>query len=147
MAKILKIENDTVMIGNNDGGIRELLLTNCNFTPNVGDEVEIYETDKDVIVVKKENTSNKGINVNVSNNANNTPPVYVTCKKSVNKIVYCLLALFLGGIGIHKFYGGKIGTGILFFLFAWTFIPCIVALIEFIAALFITADSNGNILV
>ena len=31
-------------------------------------------------------------------------------------IVVLLLFLFLGGLGVHRFYVGKIGTGILFVL-------------------------------
>ncbi len=41
-----------------------------------------------------------------------------------------LLALFLGGLGIHHFYLNKIGLGILYLIFSWTLIPLIVALIE-----------------
>ena len=40
------------------------------------------------------------------------------------------LALFLGGLGAHKFYLGQIGLGVLYIVFCWTFIPSIVALIE-----------------
>jgi TM2 domain-containing membrane protein YozV len=40
------------------------------------------------------------------------------------------LALLLGGIGVHKFYLGKAGFGILYLLFCWTFIPAIVAFVE-----------------
>lgn len=47
-----------------------------------------------------------------------------------NKAVFVILALFLGGIGIHRFYLGNIGLGILYALFCWTFIPGIVALFE-----------------
>lgn len=42
-----------------------------------------------------------------------------------------LFALFLGGLGGHKFYLGKPGQGILYLLFCWTFIPVILATIEF----------------
>ena len=47
-----------------------------------------------------------------------------------NKIVAGILALFLGGIGIHKFYLGQTGKGILYLLFCWTYIPAILAFIE-----------------
>ncbi|OGG51326.1 hypothetical protein A3D72_01720 [Candidatus Uhrbacteria bacterium RIFCSPHIGHO2_02_FULL_57_19] len=43
-----------------------------------------------------------------------------------------LLALFLGGIGIHKFYLNKVGQGVLFLLFFWTLIPALIALIDVI---------------
>jgi len=47
-----------------------------------------------------------------------------------SKIVAGILALFLGGIGVHKFYLGKIGMGIIYLLFCWTGIPSIIAFIE-----------------
>jgi high-affinity iron transporter len=34
-----------------------------------------------------------------------------------------LLALVFGGLGIHKFYTGKYGQGILYAVFCWSFIP------------------------
>ncbi len=41
-----------------------------------------------------------------------------------------LLAFFLGGIGIHKFYLNQGGQGVLYLLFCWTGIPMFVALLE-----------------
>ena len=67
--------------------------------------------------------------------------------KAVNKVVYCILAFFLGGIGVHKFYAGKISSGILYLIFCWTFIPACIAFIEFIIAICKKADAAGNILV
>ena len=52
-----------------------------------------------------------------------------------NRIVAALFAFFLGGIGIHKFYLGQKGWGILYLLFCWTFIPSIAAFIDFIMLL------------
>ncbi|MFX8824810.1 TM2 domain-containing protein, partial [Acinetobacter baumannii] len=39
-------------------------------------------------------------------------------------------ALLLGGFGAHKFYLGRVGQGILYLIFCWTFIPAIIAFIE-----------------
>lgn len=47
-----------------------------------------------------------------------------------NKIVAIILAIFLGGLGIHKFYLGQSGKGILYLIFCWTYIPGILAFIE-----------------
>ena len=41
-----------------------------------------------------------------------------------------LLALFLGGIGAHRFYMGQTGLGVVYILFCITFIPAFVAVIE-----------------
>lgn len=41
-----------------------------------------------------------------------------------------VLAILLGGLGVHKFYLGKIGMGILYLLFCWTGIPSVIGLVE-----------------
>ena len=64
-----------------------------------------------------------------------------------NKWIALFLCIFLGFLGAHKFYAGKVAAGILYLLFFWTCIPAIIAFIEFILALCKTEDSNGNILV
>lgn len=53
-----------------------------------------------------------------------------TVEHKKNRIVAAVLAMFLGGIGIHKFYCGKIVKGVLCILFCWTYIPSIIAFIE-----------------
>lgn len=58
-----------------------------------------------------------------------------------SRIAAALLAFFLGGFGAHKFYLGKIGQGILYLIFCWTFIPSIIAFVEFIIYL---CDSDEN---
>ncbi len=57
------------------------------------------------------------------------------------RIPAALFAIFLGGIGAHKFYLGQIGLGVLYLLFCWTFIPAVVGLIEGIIYLSMS-DSN-----
>ncbi|MEO0024216.1 MAG: hypothetical protein RL196_657 [Actinomycetota bacterium] len=41
-----------------------------------------------------------------------------------------ILAILLGGLGVHKFYLGKVGMGILYFVFSWTGVPTIIGIIE-----------------
>jgi len=52
-----------------------------------------------------------------------------------NKIVAALLAIFFGGIGVHKFYLGQLGAGIVYLLFCWTGIPLIILCFEFLILL------------
>lgn len=47
-----------------------------------------------------------------------------------SKVAAGILAILLGGIGVHKFYLGKVGMGILYLCFCWTGIPAILGLIE-----------------
>jgi TM2 domain-containing membrane protein YozV len=47
-----------------------------------------------------------------------------------SKVTAGVLGILLGGLGVHKFYLGKIGSGVLYLLFCWTGIPAIVGLIE-----------------
>ena len=58
-----------------------------------------------------------------------------------NRIIAAILAFFLGGFGVHKFYLGQIGWGVVYLLFCWTFIPSVVAFVEFIIYL-CTSDED-----
>lgn len=65
-----------------------------------------------------------------------------TSAKSIpNKNIAGLLAFFLGGFGIHKFYQGKPGQGILYLLFCWTFIPAIISFFEALILWFSTEEA------
>lgn len=60
-------------------------------------------------------------------------PVYTAINPAwpvKSKVAAGVLGLFLGGIGAHNFYLGKIGTGLLCLLFCWTGIPSIIGFIE-----------------
>ena len=47
-----------------------------------------------------------------------------------SKNIAALLAFFLGGLGVHKFYLGQTLQGIIYLLFCWTYIPAIIGFIE-----------------
>lgn len=63
----------------------------------------------------------------------------------VNKGMYIGLCLFLGGLGIHKFYAGKWFQGLLYVAFSWTWIPVILSLFDLLFAAFQTPDHYGQI--
>ena len=54
VSKIIKIDGENVSIGTDDGKIREVKISDLNFEPTIGDEVDIFENNKSVIVSKKE---------------------------------------------------------------------------------------------
>ncbi len=58
-----------------------------------------------------------------------------------NRTTAGLLAIFLGWLGIHKFYLGQGGQGVLYLLFFWTVIPGIIGLIEGIIYLSMTEEA------
>lgn len=58
-----------------------------------------------------------------------------------SRVVAIVLALLLGGIGGHKFYLGRIGTGILYLVFCWTFVPSIIAFVE--AIIYVTMSDQA----
>ena len=159
MAKILKIDNDIVYVGNDDGSLTEVRMSDCNFNPNVGDIVDLFTSENKTVCIKSTKSdlekavqSSGGININLNQNQNSNTGTTVDAYTgphlyAVDKVTYIILALFLGGIGIHKFYANRTAAGIIYLLFCWTFIPALIAFIEAIIACFKTADNRGRILV
>ena len=62
----------------------------------------------------------------------------------INKGIYIMLCLFLGGLGIHKFYAGKWFMGLLYVAFCWTWIPVILALFDLLGAMFKRTNEQGE---
>lgn len=58
-----------------------------------------------------------------------------------SKLVAAILAILFGSFGIHKFYLGKKGLGIVYLLFFWTYIP---GILSFIEGIIILASSDEN---
>jgi TM2 domain-containing membrane protein YozV/predicted RNA-binding Zn-ribbon protein involved in translation (DUF1610 family) len=77
-------------------------------------------------IIKKEAEICPKCGVRQKNNNNNNN----SSNGTKSKVVAGVLAIFLGGIGAHKFYLGDVGVGILYLCFSWTFIPSLLGLIE-----------------
>ena len=50
--------------------------------------------------------------------------------KRKEKTTGFLLAFALGDFGAHRFYLGETGLGVLYLIFFWTLIPCLIGIIE-----------------
>lgn len=61
-----------------------------------------------------------------------------------SKFTTAMLALFLGGLGIHRFYLSQNKLGLFYLLFCWTFIPAIIATIDFFVFIFMS-ENNFNL--
>lgn len=76
-------------------------------------------------------------NFNAYNAPNNFNAANVTPK---SKTTAALLALFLGGIGVHYFYMGKHIPGLVFLVLCWTWVPALLALVQAIMMFTMTEE-------
>jgi len=58
-----------------------------------------------------------------------------------SKFTTAMLAFFLGGLGIHRFYLGQNKLGLFYLLFCWTLIPALIALFDFFVFIFMSEDN------
>lgn len=137
MAKILAVTAEYVSIGMDNGELRDAPISVFNFVPQVGDEVEVFESGQKIIISKIEKTTTQtypqqpyyqqpypqqqaqqmpNIIINNANNNVNTNKNYngMGMGRPKNKWVAIILCLLLGCFGAHKFYEGKTGMGILY---------------------------------
>ena len=63
----------------------------------------------------------------------------------VSKGIYIALCLFLGGLGVHKFYSGKWVQGLLYLAFCITGVPMVLSVFDLLFAIFKKSDEYGQI--
>jgi len=113
-----------------------------NYCKNCVSEV-IAEQNKKIDSLEAKNAAAPTVYVNAGNTSGSytapaVDPRYVIRPKS--KIAAGLLGIFLGGLGVHKFYLGRIGLGFVYLIFCWTGIPWIIGFIEGIIYLCMTDE-------
>lgn len=148
--KVIKITEEIITIGMDNGTIKEVRRCDLDFTPKLEDLVDVFEDKDQIIVTRRKETSNAangGININMTNSVHTGEYVATEGKKVVNKIAYFLFAFLLGSFGAQYFYSRKFGKAIACVLFFWTGIPGVIGVVVAILALIKPADPNGNILV
>ena len=57
--KIIKITEDTIYIGYEDGSLKEIAIESCDFEPSIGDYVEVYEGIVIKVDINKNNIEKK----------------------------------------------------------------------------------------
>ena len=104
----------------------QVIDADCVICPKCGKQVEEikYSRPDNIIINNNNNASSSASASAMFGNASNVSPK--------SWLVTLLLCLVLGTIGIHRFYVGKIGTGILMILLLMTGISAIWAVIDLI---------------
>ena len=139
MQKILKVDlqNSKALISNEDTKtMEEVELKHFSFSPQEGEYVNMYKNGDNYFIEK---ASNVATQASTTANSGET--------KKINKIMYILVAIFLGGIGVHKFICGKPLIGILYILLTlFTFvIGWILSIIDIIKVAQLSEDAQGNV--
>ena len=89
---------------------------NIKATPEAGIRVDFEVNDNLALAIYEDPNSNNGYNSNNGSSQNKEPK---------SKTTAGLIAILIGGLGIHFFYLESWGWGLLSILFCWTYIPMI----------------------
>ncbi len=106
----------------------QLIDLDCVVCPKCGKQVELLRQDNNTPIIINNNNSASAAASSSANNVNGYP--FRIC----SKWVAFFLALFLGFVGAHRFYEGKIGSGLIymftfgFFGIGWLFDVITIAL-------------------
>lgn len=104
----------------------QVIDADCIICPKCGKQVEEVKVSRpDNIIINNNNNATSSASASVSAGFGD-----MISPKSW--LVTLLLCLFLGVLGGHRFYTGKIGTAIIMILLCWTGISAIWALIDLI---------------
>jgi len=68
-------------------------------------------------------------------------PIATLGRQPRSKLVAAMLALFLGGVGMHRFYLGEPWWGVIYLVFCLTFIPALAGFVEGIMLLAMSEDT------
>ena len=111
----------------------ESIDEDCVVCPKCGKQVEELkgrsgESDRNIIINNNNNSSSSSADVAFAGEGGS----YVSSISPKSWLVTLLLCLFFGVLGVHRFYVGKIGTGILMILLCATGISEVWCVIDFI---------------
>lgn len=127
--------------------------TDKKFCQHCGESI-----DKDCVVCPKcgkqvgevGNGSDKNIIINNNNSASSSATAVVAGMNMISpkrRLIALLLCIFLGWLGIHRFYVGKVGTAILMIVLMLTGIGEIWLFVDFITILLGAFKDNMGLLV
>lgn len=78
------------------------------------EELKKTNDSPNIVINNSSSSTNTNTNTNVNANINTSENILHPCGKRKNKWVAFFLCLCFGLFGIHKFYEGKVGMGILY---------------------------------
>lgn len=99
--RVIKLDGKTATLGMQDGTVLEVPCAELGFKASLNDEIEIFVNNGKTIYTKA---------------APNGTTIVVETDKKANKLIYFLLAFFLGTTGVHNFYSGNTFIGIIWLI-------------------------------